>query len=114
VLEWDSFLPTETPVDLDIAPQLWEGIALKEKDFRAFVDKTDWEALWGKVVAVHCSADAIIPHWAFMPAAARLALLAKALHFGTPDSYTASAVAKTLQPWTKNLPGCPCDCNRLR
>jgi hypothetical protein len=97
VLEMDSFLPTEIPVDFDIAPQLWERIALKEKDFRAFVDSTDWEALSGKVVAVHCSADAIIPHWAFMLVAARLAPFAKAVHFGHPDSYTASAVAKNIE-----------------
>ncbi len=82
---------------LRYCPQLWEGIALKEKDFRAFVDNTDWEALSGKVVAVHCSADAIIPHWAFMLVAARLAPFPKAVHFGHPDSYTASAVAKNIE-----------------
>ncbi len=97
VLEMDSFLPEETPVALDIAPQLWEGIALREKDFRAFVDTHDWSALSGKTVAVHCSTDAIIPHWAFMLVATRLAPFAKAVHFGSPDSFTAAAVAKKIE-----------------
>lgn len=96
VLEMDSFIPEATPVALDIAPQLWEGIALKEKDFRAFVDDYDWTALSGKTVAVYCSADAIIPHWAYMLVATRLASFAKHVHFGSPDSYTASAVAKKI------------------
>lgn len=97
VVEMDSFLPDESPVSLDIADQLWEGIALKEKDFRAFVDTTDWESFSGKAVAVYCSADAIIPNWAFMLIGTRLAPYAKVVHFGTPDSYTAAAVAKKIE-----------------
>jgi len=30
VLEWDSFPPEDTPTVINIAPHLWEGIALKE------------------------------------------------------------------------------------
>jgi hypothetical protein len=101
VLEMDSFMPPEMPVDFRIAPQLWEGIALKEKDFRAFVDSTDWDALSAKVADVYCSADAIIPHWAFMLVAARLAAFAKAVHFGHPDSYTARLSPKTSNRWTE-------------
>ncbi len=97
VVEMDSFLPDATPEVIDIAAQLWEGIALKEKDFRAFVADTDWESFSGKTVALYCSADAIILHWAFMMVAARLAPFAKAIHFGHPDSYTASAVAKNIE-----------------
>jgi hypothetical protein len=102
VLEMDSFLPIAMPADFRIAPQLWEGIALKEKDFRAFVDSTDWEALSAKVADKYCSADAIIPHWAFMLVAARLAPFAKAVHVGHPDSYTASAVAKNIEVLNPN------------
>ena len=96
VVEMDSFLPDDTPAVIDIAPQLWEGIALKEKDFRAFVADTDWESFSGKTVAVYCSADAIIPHWAYMLVAARLTPFAKSVHFGNPESYTAAAVAKKI------------------
>lgn len=96
VLEMDSFLPEETPVEIDIANQLWEGFALKEKDFRAYVDNTDWESFLGKNVVVYCSVDAIIPNWAYMLIATRLAPYAKEVHFGTPDSYTATVVAKRI------------------
>ncbi|HKL02498.1 MAG TPA: DUF2480 family protein [Cryomorphaceae bacterium] len=97
VLEMDSFLPGEMPVEIDIADQLWQGIALKERDFRAYVDTTDWMAYSGKAVAVHCSADAIIPNWAYMLISTRLATIAEVVYFGTPDSYTAWAVAKKIE-----------------
>ncbi len=97
VLEMDSFLPIEEIISLDISQQLWEGIALKEKDFRSFVESTNWENYTGKIVAVFCSADAIIPHWAYMLVAACLAPIVKTLHFGNPDSFTAVTVAKKIE-----------------
>ena len=59
-LEMDAFLPKEEIVALDIAPQLWQGLALKEKDFRQWGKEHDWSQYEGKAVAVFCSADAII------------------------------------------------------
>jgi hypothetical protein len=53
-------------VSVDIADILWQGLALKEKTFRAWVKEHDWSSYAGKAVYVICSADAIIPTWAFM------------------------------------------------
>lgn len=65
-LDLADFKP-KTPIQLiDLKNNLWQGLALKEKDFRAFVKDHDWTQYEGKVVGVHCSADAIIPTWAFM------------------------------------------------
>lgn len=61
-----DFKPRLPIVELDISEQLWQGLVLKEKDFRAWVKETDWSSFEGKAVYVHCSADAIIPTWAFM------------------------------------------------
>ena len=57
---------------LDISDWLYEGIILKEKEFRAFVGEHDWEQYQHAFVAVHCSTDAIIPGWAFMLVATKL------------------------------------------
>jgi len=52
--------------EIDIADQLWQGLVLKEKDFRAWVKTNDWSVYKGAAVFVHCSADAIVPTWAYM------------------------------------------------
>ena len=42
------------------------GLILKEKDFRAALQSLDWEQYRDKYVAITCTADAIIPMWAYM------------------------------------------------
>lgn len=61
-----DFKPNVALVELDISDQLWQGLALKEKDFRAWVKTNDWSSYEGKAVYVHCAAEAIIPTWAYM------------------------------------------------
>lgn len=59
-------------VELDISGQLWQGLVLKEKDFRTWISSHEWEQYHEKAVYVHCSADAIIPTWAYMLVASKL------------------------------------------
>lgn len=61
-----NFKPTVSIVSVDIADNLWQGLVLKEKDFRDFVKTNDWEQYKGKAVSVICSVDAIVPTWAYM------------------------------------------------
>ncbi|MCH2225547.1 MAG: DUF2480 family protein [Crocinitomicaceae bacterium] len=61
-----DFKPRLPLVGIDISEQLWQGLVLKEKDFRAWIKTNDWEQYKGKAVYIHCSSDAIIPTWAFM------------------------------------------------
>ena len=56
----------------DIKDNLFQGLMLREKDFRAFVKDHDWSQYDGKNVAIICSADAIVPTWAYMVLAAKL------------------------------------------
>lgn len=63
----------KNPIEgLDISGQLWQGLVLKEKDFRAWIASHDWSDYQGKAVFVHCSVDAIIPTWAYMLVASKL------------------------------------------
>jgi len=55
---------------------------LREKDFREFVKEHDWSAYVGKHVAITCSADAIVPTWAYMLLASKLAPYAVTVIFG--------------------------------
>lgn len=66
----------------DLKDLLYEGLILREKDFREFVKNHDWTLYKDKLVAVCCSADAIVPTWAFMLVAVNLQPYAKGFVFG--------------------------------
>ncbi len=71
-LDLEEMYPVGERVVFDLKPLLWQEIALKEDDLRAFCKSHDWSQYKDKFVSVDCSADAIIPTWAFMLAAAYL------------------------------------------
>ena len=77
----EMYLPGERGL-IDIKDQLFQGLILKEKDFREFIRTNDWSKYNGKFVALTCSADAIIPDWAWMLLAAALEPFAKKIVFG--------------------------------
>lgn len=70
----------------DIADYLFEGIVLKEKDFRQTLKAFDWTTYNGKSVAIYCSADAIVPRWAYILVATYLAPIADFYAFGDLDA----------------------------
>ncbi len=72
-------------VILDIADNLYQGLVLREKDFREFVKTNDWSEFRDKNVAITCSADAIVPTWAYMLLASKLEPYANMVVFGTLD-----------------------------
>ncbi len=78
----ELYLPGER-VLFDIKDLLFQGLILKEKDFRDFIKQYDWSAFSGKHVAITCSADAIVPTWAFMLLATVLQPIAQNVIFGS-------------------------------
>jgi hypothetical protein len=67
---------------LDISDQLYQGLVLKEKDFREFMRTHDWSQYSDKFVALTCSSDAIIPTWAYMLLTSSLQPYARTIVFG--------------------------------
>jgi len=65
-IDLETLYPQGERVVYDIAQNLFQGLILKEKDFRAFIRDQDWSQYEGKHVAITNSADAIIPTWAYM------------------------------------------------
>lgn len=57
---------------LDLAAGLWQGLIVKEKEFREFLSSYTWQDCQGAWVAVHCSQDAIIPQWVYLLVAEKL------------------------------------------
>lgn len=67
----------------DIKDNLFQGLILREKDFRDFVKQHDWTQYKDKLVAITCTADAIVPTWAYMLLATKIEPYAKKVVFGT-------------------------------
>ena len=61
------------------------GLILKEKDFRAALQNTDWQLYKECAVGIVCSADAIIPLWAYMLVASALEPVASFIMKGNED-----------------------------
>lgn len=50
----------------DIKDFLYEGLIVKEKEFRKAVDGFDWSQFKDHYLAFVCSSDAIIPSWVYL------------------------------------------------
>ena len=77
----EFYLPGER-VLFDIKNHLFQGLILREKDFREFIKNEDWTKYKDKYVAITCSADAIVPTWAYMLLTTSIEPFAKKVVFG--------------------------------
>lgn len=67
---------------LDMKDYLFQGLILREKDFRAFIKEHDWTQYQDKNIGITCSTDAIIPTWAYMLLANKLEPYANDVVYG--------------------------------
>ena len=86
-LDMADYFPKESILSFDIKEYLWQGFALKEKDFRDSLKKHAWTQYQDRYVAVFCSEDAIIQSWAYMLIGSCLEGIAKDIHFGLADKF---------------------------
>lgn len=68
----DEYYPKGERVVFDLKVCLKDELVLIEKDFRAFLQSANWSVYQDKYVAIICSADAIVPLWAFMLIASQI------------------------------------------
>lgn len=84
-LDLEDFYPKDETAVFDMKDHLFMGLILKEKDFRETMKALDLTPYKDKNVALTCSADAIIPVWAYMLVASYLQPVAKEIVFGDAD-----------------------------
>lgn len=97
-----DYYPKEKTMLFDLKPFLFMELILKEKDFREALLKTDWSLYQDKIVAVTCSADAVIPMWAYMLAATYLQPVATEIIMGDEQKATEQAFLKNIQAINEN------------
>jgi len=92
----EDYLNQGERVVYDIKDNLFHGLMLREKDFREFIKTHDWAAYTGKNVAITCSADAIVPTWAYMLLANKMKPYANEVVFGSLETLEAVLFTKAL------------------
>ena len=85
-LNLEDYYPQGERVLYDMKDRLFQELILKEKDFRDYIRAEDWSKYKDKYVAIFCSADAVVPTWAYMLLATTLTPFAKKFVFGTLDT----------------------------
>jgi len=83
----EEFFPKEELLPFDLKDYLFKELILKEKDFRAALKEHNWEQYQGKNLAIFCSADAIIPVWAYMLVAAAATPFANSIFQGDETTF---------------------------
>lgn len=96
-IDLESFYPGDEIVEFDLKDYLFMGLILKEKDFREALKNLDTTPFSGKVAAIHCSADAIIPMWAYMLVSAKLQPVCKEVAMGTKEEVLKKSILKNMQ-----------------
>jgi len=84
-IDLEEFYPLGERILFDIKDWLFEGVVLKEKEFRESVKKHDWSQYQDAFVALHSSTDAIIPSWAYLLITTNLAPYTKRVVVGDID-----------------------------
>jgi hypothetical protein len=84
-LNLEDYLPKGETALFDLKDYLFMSLILKEKDFREALKNLDWSVYQNKNVAITCSADAIIPLWAYMLVTTYLQPLAADVFVGTEE-----------------------------
>ncbi len=82
----EEYYPEGDRVLFDIKDWLFEGLLLREKDFRKHVAEHKWSQYQDKYVALTCSTDAIIPGWAYLLLTSSLAPFTKKVVVGSLDT----------------------------
>lgn len=95
-IDLEEYYPKGETAVFDLKDHLFMGLILKEKDFRAALQTYDWEQFRNKIVAVTCSADAVIPMWAYMLVASNLQPVAKEVVFGEEKAILNALLLKNL------------------
>lgn len=95
-LNLEDFYPKQPVIVFDMKDYLFMGLILKEKDFRESLKQLDLAAYEQKVVALTCTADAVIPMWAYMLVASLIQPVAAEIIFGSADEAVQQLLKKNI------------------
>lgn len=93
----EEYYPVGEIAEIDLKDILFQGLILREKDLRDFIKTHNWSGYQDKNVAVFCSADAVIPTWAYMLIGIALQPFVRMTVFGSRNDLLARLFEEKLQ-----------------
>jgi hypothetical protein len=95
-IDLEEYYPSGERLLFDIKDWLYEGLVLREKEFRALIDAHDWSIYKNQYIALHCTSDAIIPGWAYMLIRLQLSGIAKQVVVGNLETLETTLYQKII------------------
>lgn len=96
-LDISSLRPSGRRIGIDLVDFLYEGLILREKDFRTQVAALDLEEYKDAFVHLYCSTDAIVPLWAYFLITSKLESVAKKIVFGDREALETLLMSEAIQ-----------------
>lgn len=78
----EEHVPQGDRILMDVKDRLFQGMILRERDFRNWIKEHDWSQYEGQHVAITCSVDALVQTWAYMILQSKLQPHAATVVFG--------------------------------
>ena len=95
-VDLSNYAPKENILELDLKQFLFDGLVLKEKEFRVALKEFDFNKYDGKVVAVFCGANVIVPMWAYMLITTYLNNANAKIYFGNKNKVTQAIIKENI------------------
>ena len=95
-VDLSDYAPKENILQLDLKQFLFDGLVLKEKEFRVSLKEFDFNKYDGKVVAVFCGANVIVPMWAYMLITTYLNNANAKIYFGNKNKVTQAIIKENI------------------
>ncbi|MDA9634578.1 DUF2480 family protein [bacterium] len=96
-LDLSDYAPKKNIEELDLRQFLFQGLVLKERQFRADIKDYNFDKYKNKAVALYCSSDVIIPMWAYMLITAELDSVCSKLYFGRSLEVTQQIIVENIR-----------------
>ena len=96
-LKPETWVPSVPVAAFDLQEHLFQGLILKEQDFRDTLKTMDWSVYKDQVLCVYCSTDAIIPSWAYMLVATYAAPFAANIFYGNQEQWVGHALLRHIE-----------------
>lgn len=86
-LNLEQYFPAPSFKIFDLKDHLFQGLLLREKEFRAKMKDLDWTQYADSILLLQCSSDAIIPVWAYSLVSKYAGLHVEDLYVGSENEF---------------------------